>query len=119
MERNTDNKMTVWKAFMEFVNSKEIGAIITRQEILQFVTKYTEKYPTGCFVNEIHGQWENGCVTVKQYSPNTVDYIRNLAEKVGYLDKTKSTGMYVVSRHFPSDYSVFQLRKDYDQGLWQ
>lgn len=34
MERNTDNKMTVWEAFMEFVNSKENGSIITRQEII-------------------------------------------------------------------------------------
>lgn len=38
MERNIDNKMTVWEAFMELVNSKEIGAVITRQEILQFIT---------------------------------------------------------------------------------
>lgn len=118
MERNTDNKMTVWEAFMEFVNSKEIGTVITRQEILAFITKYTEKYPTGCFVNEVHGQWENGCFTVKQYSPNTVDYMRNLSEKVGYLDKTRHAGMYVVNKHFPSGYTVSQLRKDYDSRTW-
>jgi hypothetical protein len=113
-----DKQKTVWKAFMELVNSKEIGAVITRQEILQFITKYTEQYPTGCFVNEIHGKWENGCFAVKQFSPNTVDYIRNLSEKVGYLDKTRCAGIYVVNKHFPSGYTVSQLRKDYDSRTW-
>lgn len=99
-----DKQKTVWKAFMEIVNSKEIRCGNNRQEILQFITKYTEQYPR--------------CFTVEQFSPNTVDYIRNLSEKVGYLDKTRHAGMYVVNKHFPSGYTVSQLRKDYDSGTW-
>jgi hypothetical protein len=34
-----DKQKTVWEAFMEFVNSKEIGTIITRQEIIQYINR--------------------------------------------------------------------------------
>ena len=87
---------------MELVNSKEIGVVITRQEIIQYINKETNMYPYGC----------------NYYSPNTVDYIRNLSEKVGYLDKTRCAGVYVVNKHFPSGYTVSQLRKDYDSRTW-
>lgn len=52
----------------------------------------------------------------KHYSVHTLDYMRNLSEKVGYLDKTRHAGMYVVNKHFPSGYTVSQLRKDYDNN---
>lgn len=90
-----DKQKTVWEAFMEFVNSKENGSIITRQEIIQYINR------------------ETGI-----YSVHTLDYIRNLSEKVGYLDKTRHAGMYVVNKHFPSGYTVSQLRKDYDSRTW-
>ena len=104
------DKATIWKCFKEFVNSKSIGSVIMRKEIVAYIEK-----------NGILFYNKNSKIYVgdKSYvSVNTLDYIRNLAEKVGYLSKTRTDGVYVVSRHFPSDYSVSQLRKDYDQGLW-
>ena len=115
MERNIDNKMTVWEAFMEFVNSKEYGSVITRQEIIQYINRETGMYPYGGTTSDIKGHWDNDKFVVKHYSVNTLDYMRNLAEKVGYLDKTRCAGMYVVNKHFPSGYTVSQLRKDYDK----
>lgn len=106
-----DKQKTVWKAFMELVNSKEIGVVITRQEIIQYINKETNMYPYGC-------NWVKDKFETEYYSPNTVDYIRNLSEKVGYLDKTRHAGMYVVNKHFPSGYTVSQLRKDYDSRTW-
>ena len=49
------------------------------------------------------------------FSPVTVDCARNMAEKVGYLDKTNKAGIYRVVKHFAADYTVSQLRKDYDR----
>lgn len=43
-----DKQKIVWKAFMELVNSKEIGVVITRQEIIQYINKETNMYPYGC-----------------------------------------------------------------------
>lgn len=106
-----DKQKTVWEAFMEFVNSKEIGVVITRQEIIQYISKETNMYPYGC-------NWVKDKFEAEYYSPNTVDYMRNLSEKVGYLDKTRCAGVYVVNKHFPSGYTVSQLRKDYDSRTW-
>lgn len=106
-----DKQKTVWKAFMEFVNSKEIGAVITRQEIIQYLDRKGLKSYSG------NGAFIIVPPSYECYSVHTLDYMRNLAEKVGYLDKTKSAGMYVVNKHFPSDYTVSQLRKDYNK-LW-
>nr|DAP15240.1 MAG TPA: hypothetical protein [Caudoviricetes sp.] len=113
-----DKQKTVWKAFMELVNSKEIGVVITRQEIIQYINKktnaynsQTNMYPYGC-------KWVKDKFEAEYYSLNTVDYIRNLSEKVGYLDKTRCAGVYVVSKHFPEGYTVSQLRKDYDSRTW-
>ena len=50
------------------------------------------------------------------YSPATLDSARNMAERVGYLGKTARLGYYEVLNHFPSEYTVSQLRKDYDNG---
>lgn len=95
---------------MELVNSKEIGVVITRQEIIQYINK--KLICTHTDVIGVKDKFE-----AEYYSPNTVDYIRNLSEKVGYLDKTRCAGVYVVNKHFPSGYTVSQLRKDYDM-LW-
>lgn len=103
---------TLWTIFRDFVNSKGIGSIITRQEII----KHMEHL--GIYFYNIHWVSQKIYTEDKQYvSTNTLDYMRNLAEKVGYLDKTKVAGMYVVNKHFPSDYTVSQLRKDYNK-LW-
>jgi len=50
------------------------------------------------------------------YSRHTLDSMRNMSEKVGYLDKTNKSGIYRVVEHFATDYTVSQLRKDYDNG---
>jgi len=39
-----------------------------------------------------------------------------MSEKVGYLAKTNKSGVYKVVKHFADDYTVTQLRKDYDNG---
>lgn len=103
---------TLWTIFRDFVNSKEIGSIITRQEIIKHVEIL------GIYFYNIHWVSQKIYTEDKQYvSTHTLDYMRNLAEQVGYLGKTKSSGMYVVNKHFPSDYTVSQLRKDYNK-LW-
>lgn len=63
----------------------------------------------------------NGSITTdeinhKGYSPATLYSARNMAEKVGYLGKTARLGYYEVTAHFPPEYTVSQLRKDYDNG---
>lgn len=110
-----DKQKTVWGAFMEFVNSKENGSIITRQEIIQYINRETGMCP---YVGTTSEYWNNINFCHKHYSVHTLDYIRNLSEKVGYLDKTRHAGMYVVNKHFPSGYTVSQLRKDYDSRTW-
>lgn len=104
---------TLWTIFRDFVNSKEIGSIITRQEIIKHVETL------GIYFYNIHWVSQKDLYREdKQYvSTHTLDYMRNLAEKVGYLDKTRCAVVYVVNKHFPSGYTVSQLRKDYDK-LW-
>lgn len=113
-----NNQKTVWEAFMEFVNSKENGSIITRQEIIQYINRETGMCPYGGTTSDVERRWDNDKFVVKHYSVSTLDYMRNLSEKVGYLDKTRHAGMYVVNKHFPSGYTVSQLRKDYDSRTW-
>ena len=52
------------------------------------------------------------------YSSATIRNEMANLEKAGYLDKTRHAGMYVVNKHFPSGYTVSQLRKDYDSRTW-
>lgn len=66
--------------------------------------------------SDVEGHWNNINFCHKHYSVHTLDYMSNLSEKVGYLDKTRHAGMYVVNKHFPSGYKVSQLRKDYDNN---
>lgn len=70
-----------------------IGGIITRQDMLDHIK-----------------------VEIDTFSEATVDCNRNMSEKVGYLDKTTKSGIYRVVKHFAADYTVSQLRKDYDNG---
>lgn len=98
---------TVWSIFRDYVNSKPIGSEITRQDILFNIESGLRAIPE---MNErYHKGWE-------LFSPATLDTARNMAEKVGYLDKTNKTGIYKVVNHFAPDYTVSQLRKDYDNG---
>lgn len=86
-------KETVWSVFRDYVNSMSIGGLITRQDMLDHIK-----------------------VEIDNFSAVTVDCNRNMSEKVGYLAKTNKSGIYRVVKHFASDYTVSQLRKDYDNG---
>ena len=54
--------------------------------------------------------------SLSRFSATTVDCNRNMSEKVGYSAKTNKSGIYRVVKHFAADYTVSQLRKDYDNG---
>lgn len=97
-------KESVWSLFRRLVNSKPLGAIITRQEIIEYLKQ--NNFVTEKLRNE----------TTNLYSEATLDSARNMAEKVGYLCKTAQLGVYEVACHFPPEYTVSQLRKDYDNG---
>lgn len=98
---------TVWSIFRDYVNSKPIGTEITRQQILSVVN-------LGMLKNTASNMTEE--YRLARFSPATLDTARNMAEKVGYLAKTNKTGIYRVVNHFAPDYTVSQLRKDYDNG---
>lgn len=104
-----NSKNNVWKSFKNFINSQQLGSVITRQQIIGYIEKDSKMFCIG-----------NGdkIEVNKSFSVTTIDYMRNLSEKVGYLDKTRHAGVYVVNKHFPSGYTVSQLRKDYDSRTW-
>lgn len=102
-----ESKKTVWSIFRDYVNSKPIGAEITRQDCLLTIERGLRIVPE---MNErYHKGWD-------LFSPATLDTARNMSEKVGYLAKTNKSGIYRVVKHFAADYTVSQLRKDYDNG---
>lgn len=112
-------KNNVWKSFKKFINSQQVGTVITRQQIIGYVEKDCKMFCIGNGNVNLSGNWNGDKFEVnKSFSVTTIDYIRNLSEKVGYLDKTRHAGMYVVNKHFPSGYTVSQLRKDYDSRTW-
>lgn len=101
-------KKTVWSIFRDFVNTKYIGSIVSRTEIIQQLRREG-------FIS-VNGFFEYKDKDKTLYSPATLDSARNMAEKVGYLSKTERLGYYKVLNHFPPEYTVSQLRKDYDNG---
>ena len=104
---NMEAKKTVWSIFRDYVNSKPIGTEITRQQILSVVN-------LGMLKNTASDMTEE--YKLARFSATTVDCNRNMSEKVGYLAKTNKSGIYRVVKHFAADYTVSQLRKDYDNG---
>jgi len=88
-----DKTKTIWSTFRDYVNSKEVGVIITRQGI----------------INELSSKG------FTDYSKATIDCIRNMSEKVGFLEKTNRLGYYKIAHYFPIGYTNSQLRKDYDK----
>ena len=54
-----DKQKTIWGAFMEFVNSKENGSIITRQEIIQYINRETGMCTYGGTTSDVEGYWNN------------------------------------------------------------
>lgn len=101
------NNKTVWSIFRDYVNSKPIGTEITRQQILSVVN-------LGMLKNTENNERED--YSLSRFSATTVDCNRNMSEKVGYLAKTNTLGRYIIVEHFATDYTVSQLRKDYDNG---
>lgn len=104
-------KKTVWSIFRDYVNSKPIGTEITRQEIIEHI----ETFGLYCF-NDTSSMKRLKLVDNKAplYSHHTLDSTRNMATGRYYLEKTERAGHYKIICHFPSDYTVSQLRKDYD-----
>ena len=94
---------TVWSIFRDLVNSKSIGAEITRQEILNHIEK--ELVEIGKTVRDYK------LVTVDNFSSSTLDTARNMSEKVGYLAKTNTLGRYIIVEHFATDYKSVSLEK--------
>lgn len=101
-------KKTVWSVFRDFVNIKPVGSIVSRTEIIQQLRREG-------FIS-VNGFFEHKDKDKTLYSPATLDSARNMAEKVGYLGKTPHLGYYKVLNHFPPEYTVSKLRKDYDNG---
>lgn len=101
-------KKTVWSVFRDFVNTKPLGSIISRQDVISELRRND-------FI-AVEGFFEHKDKDKTLYSQATLDSARNMAEKVGYLDKTPHLGYYKVKNHFPPEYTVSQLRKDYDNG---
>lgn len=103
-------KRTVWDIFKNFINSQELGNVVTRKQIIEHLSK--------CGMEDYDCAYKISSSDNKEfYSKQTLDYIRNLSEKVGFLDKADCVGEFYVNKHFPSGYTVSQLRKDYNK-LW-
>ena len=85
---------STWGIFKNYINSKNIGDVVSRQEL---------RLVTDCYSNH-------------------TDYIRNIGEKTGYLEKFKRngkiiSGVFVVRKHFSENLSVSDLRKEYDNRI--
>ena len=92
------------------MNTKPLGSIISRQDVISELRRND-------FI-AVEGFFEHKDKDKTLYSQYTLDSARNMAEKVGYLGKTPHLGYYEVLNHFPSEYTVSQLRKDYDSRTW-
>jgi len=101
---------TVWSIIKEFVNSQPIGSQITRQQLLSEVNKQ--------FI-ENTGNGEPFLPKKKLFSNATVDCIRNMSNKTGYLtsDSSKNSGVYDVSKHYGESLSSVGLRKEYEAKI--
>lgn len=86
---------TVWNVFVKLVNSKPICSEFSRSELISVMML--------------------GMFGKTNYSDATVDYLRNLAEKVGFIGKTGMVGRYIVVEHIPEDCTTSVLRKLYDE----
>lgn len=120
MKNNKKPKVTLYQAVVSIINQHFTNKveIITRQEIilqLRMQYDYFERMP-------VWSNWEKsvGCTL---YSLATLDCIRNILEKVGFLDKVYITntdqqkikyGWYHIKKEIPSDLTYNKLRKIYE-----
>lgn len=85
---------STWEVFRDYINSKKIGDVISRQELISLFdnpTSYT-------------------------------DYLRNLSEKTGILEKYSKnnkiiSGLFIVKKHFRKDLTVNLLREIYNDEI--
>jgi len=111
-------KITIWSIFRDFVNSKPIGSEITRQEIINVVSKMFrnyEKIRRESIMDSSRDSWSN----ITHWSKHTIDTNRNMSVRAGYL-KMKGflyPGVYIIEKHFPSDYTSSKLRKEYEEAM--
>lgn len=89
-----DNMKTTWEIVRSFINSKTLGDIVTRKELLQIVDEEHSKHDFN-------------------YSSNTVDCYRNLLEKSFYLMKTDELGKFQFIKKIPEFLTVKQLNAEY------
>ena len=89
---------TVWNVFVELVNSKPICSEFSRSQLLSVLELKM-----------------GGSPQCSSYSTTTVDYLRNLSEKVGFIGKTGMPGRYIVVEHIPEDCTTSVLRKLYEE----
>ena len=87
------DKPTVWSVLKVYINTKNKGDIITRQEMIKHVEA---SIGTG-------------------FSEATVDYCRNLLEKTGFISKSIVCGEFIVKSIIPDSMTTSQLRKEYDE----
>lgn len=102
-------KENVWNLFRNFVNSVKLGEFF---DILEF-----EKY----LKDKGFVKYERGCrlkyeLASKKYSRATLSGFCSMSKKVGYLTKTDIPGVYKILNHFPPEYKITRLKKDYTDG---
>lgn len=92
MEANKNT--TIWSLYKDYINSLKEGSIITRKGLIEYYKNMGVKF-----------------------SVQTVDYMRNLSEKLGYIQKGRRIGYFVVKSKFPELYSLRDMRSDYEDLL--
>ena len=101
MEKNIKS---IWNIIKDFINSKPIGTVITRRELLDEIYKiYRSPYiydPT----DKRPGA-----------SQPTIDSYRNiLTQRTEYLKQTDKSGVYIINKHIPLEMSGSDIRQLYD-----
>ena len=85
--------MTLFNLLKQFINSKNINDIISRQEIIQY--------------------FKDNNLKIEIFT--TLDYYRNiLTERTHYLEMTDKRGFYKINKYIESDLTGNKLRILYD-----
>jgi len=92
---NDPNK-TIWERMKEFINTKQPGDIITRQQLFKSI--YNNKF-------KIHS--------------HTIDAYRNSLTRVGILKKTTTPGTYIKMINIPPNISCAEMKKFASDKSWR
>ena len=101
-------KVSVWNIIKLTVNRHGIATVVTRRELIKNVSIYYQNSDKTYVVEEDDK---------KSFSESTVDATRNQLTRVGFLKKTKKSGMYRIVKHIPLDYSLSKLKDAYIKSL--